>query len=101
MAVTCVPMPPFFLALPLRQMMLPFIGPLPVNSQIRAIGIPFFNQEAMKVTIGAALASMICGPLVFRVKSSRAGQRDGGTQVRPGLGQPRAERRQGFLTHKS
>src|SRR5207302_8742601 len=37
MAVTCVPMPPCFLGLPLRQMMLPFIGPLPVNSQIRSI----------------------------------------------------------------
>lgn len=37
MAVTCVPMPPFFLALPLRQMMEPLMGPLPVNSQIRAI----------------------------------------------------------------
>jgi len=39
MAVTCVPMPPLFLALPLRQMMLPLIGPLPVNSQILAITI--------------------------------------------------------------
>jgi len=26
-AVTCVPMPPFFLALPLRQMWLPLMGP--------------------------------------------------------------------------
>jgi hypothetical protein len=33
MAVMCVPMPPTFLALPLRQIILPFIGPLPVNSQ--------------------------------------------------------------------
>src|SRR5690349_10856777 len=37
MAVTCVPMPPFFLALPLRQMWLPLMGPVPVNSQIFAI----------------------------------------------------------------
>src|SRR5687767_5127841 len=37
MAVTWVPMPPFFLALPLRQICEPLIGPLPVNSQIRAI----------------------------------------------------------------
>src|ERR1043165_1235620 len=37
MAVTCVPMPPFFLALPLRQICEPLMGPLPVNSQIRAI----------------------------------------------------------------
>src|SRR5437667_8299641 len=39
MAVICVPIPPLFLDLPLRQMMLPFIGPLPVNSQILAIRI--------------------------------------------------------------
>jgi hypothetical protein len=32
-----VPIPPDFLALPERQMMLPFIGRLPVNSQMRAI----------------------------------------------------------------
>ncbi|MNC90773.1 hypothetical protein D3C83_69150 [compost metagenome] len=37
MAVMCVPMPPLFFDLPLRQMMLPFIGRVPVNSQIRAI----------------------------------------------------------------
>jgi hypothetical protein len=36
-AVMCVPMPPVFFALPERQMMLPFIGRLPVNSQMRAI----------------------------------------------------------------
>lgn len=36
-AVTCVPIPPDFLDLPLRQMMLPFIGRLPVSSQIFAI----------------------------------------------------------------
>jgi hypothetical protein len=32
-----VPMPPDFFDLPERQMMLPFIGRLPVNSQMRAI----------------------------------------------------------------
>jgi hypothetical protein len=32
-------MPPCFLGLPERQMMLPFIGRLPVNSQMRAIKI--------------------------------------------------------------
>src|SRR6516164_7964620 len=37
MAVMCVPMPPCFFGLPLRQMMLPLRGPLPVNSQMRAI----------------------------------------------------------------
>src|SRR2546425_3404754 len=36
-AVMCVPIPPLFLDFPLRQMMLPFIGRLPVNSQILAI----------------------------------------------------------------
>jgi hypothetical protein len=33
----CVPMPPDFFDLPERQMMLPFIGRLPVNSQMRDI----------------------------------------------------------------
>lgn len=37
MAVTCVPMPPLFFDLPLRQMMLPLRGRLPVSSQILAI----------------------------------------------------------------
>jgi hypothetical protein len=32
-------MPPLFFDLPLRQMMLPFMGRLPVNSQILAIKI--------------------------------------------------------------
>src|SRR6058998_2188682 len=45
MAVTCVPMPPSFFALPLRQMMLPLIGPLPVNSQIRAIAFLLVTQS--------------------------------------------------------
>ena len=49
MAVMCVPMPPCFLGLPLRQMMLPFIGRLPVNSQIRAI--KSFNQWSAKHSI--------------------------------------------------
>jgi hypothetical protein len=39
MAVMCVPMPPAFFALPLRQMMLPLRGPTPVISQILAITI--------------------------------------------------------------
>src|SRR5438477_7724302 len=37
MAVMCVPMPPCFLGLPLRQIILPLIGRFPVNSQILAI----------------------------------------------------------------
>src|SRR3954464_1416531 len=44
-AVTCVPIPPFFLALPLRQMWLPLIGPFPVNSQILAINVLKKNGE--------------------------------------------------------
>jgi hypothetical protein len=43
MAVTCVPMPPDFFDLPERQMMLPFIGRLPVNSQMR--DIKFFQLK--------------------------------------------------------
>jgi hypothetical protein len=43
MAVMCVPIPPLFFDLPLRQMMLPFIGRLPVNSQILAIRILYQN----------------------------------------------------------
>src|SRR5882672_5850201 len=58
MAVTCVPMPPTFLALPLRQMMLPFIGRLPVNSQIRAITI-LCSKGAQKVAIQRDVASVI------------------------------------------
>src|SRR5882762_2054087 len=52
MAVTCVPIPPLFFDLPLRQMMLPFIGRLPVNSQIRAIQIPvsFGTEENITLT---------------------------------------------------
>jgi hypothetical protein len=45
-AVMCVPMPPVFFALPERQMMLPFIGRLPVNSQMRAIN--FLSLKSRK-----------------------------------------------------
>ena len=55
-AVTCVPMPPFFLALPLRQMWLPLIGPVPVNSQILAIN-HFPSKGTEKVAIQRPLAS--------------------------------------------
>lgn len=37
MLVTCVPMPPLFLATPLRLMRLPLVGRLPVIAQIRAM----------------------------------------------------------------
>jgi hypothetical protein len=46
MAVMCVPIPPDFLALPERQMMLPFIGRLPVNSQMR--DIKFISLKSRK-----------------------------------------------------
>src|SRR6185437_8573405 len=49
MAVTCVPIPPAFLALPLRQIMLPFIGRLPVSSQILAI-TNFLSKGARETT---------------------------------------------------
>jgi alpha-L-fucosidase 2 len=55
MAVTCVPIPPAFFALPLRQMMLPFMGRLPVNSQIRAITITFDSKEREKYHLRAVL----------------------------------------------
>src|ERR1700733_346866 len=35
LAVTCVPIPPFFLALPLRRMLVPRVGTAPVISQSR------------------------------------------------------------------
>src|SRR4030095_2596013 len=56
MAVTCVPMPPCFLGLPLRQIMLPFIGPLPVNSQNRPIRI-LLQKGAQNLTSKTFVAS--------------------------------------------
>src|SRR5262245_25106978 len=49
MAVICVPMPPAFLALPLRQIMLPFIGPFPVSSQTLAITLAFLDQRGRTI----------------------------------------------------
>ena len=46
MAVMCVPMPPCFFGLPLRQMMLPLRGPTPVSSQILAINFLFQIKAA-------------------------------------------------------
>jgi MFS family permease len=57
-AVTCVPIPPFFFALPLRQMWLPLIGPVPVNSQILAINVLKRGQTIMA---HSPLSSGICG----------------------------------------
>jgi hypothetical protein len=45
MAVIWVPIPPLFFDLPLRQIMLPLMGRLPVSSQILAIGILSQNKE--------------------------------------------------------
>ena len=58
MAVTCVPMPPDFFDLPLRQMMLPLMGPFPVNSQILAINSVVSIQGARKVATKYVLASI-------------------------------------------
>src|SRR5277367_4804184 len=67
-AVMCVPIPPDFLDLPERQMMLPFIGRLPVNSQMRAIKyLSRFLFRAAKITIESAHDKFffwkICVPL--------------------------------------
>ncbi len=49
----CVPMPPDFLDLPERQMMLPFIGRLPVNSQMRAINYSFVKEPQENISESA------------------------------------------------
>src|SRR6266540_2839060 len=59
MAVTCVPLSPCFLALPLRQMMLPFIGPLPVSSQNPAITMLFLVLGREKLAVQSVAASSI------------------------------------------
>jgi hypothetical protein len=56
MAVMCVPIPPDFLALPERQMMLPFMGRLPVNSQMRDIKISFV-KEPQRIPVNRPLTS--------------------------------------------
>src|SRR5438046_6692898 len=61
MAVTWVPMPPCFLGLPLRQMMLPFIGPLPVNSQNFPIVGCRFVKGAENVAVPVRVASVFRG----------------------------------------
>src|SRR5438876_10100034 len=65
-AVTCVPMPPCFLGLPLRQTMLPFIGPLPVNSQNLPINALFLvedrrNYPSPDFWQGLFLWNSVCG----------------------------------------
>jgi hypothetical protein len=49
-AVMCMPMPPFFLALPLRHIWLPLVGRVPVNSQILDISV--LSQRAGNVIGG-------------------------------------------------
>ena len=46
----CVPMPPLFLLCPLRWMMLPLTGRLPVIAQILAIGLEVFKRSGIQVT---------------------------------------------------
>src|SRR5260221_8936449 len=46
LAVTCVPIPPFLFALPLRRMLVPCVGIAPVISQSRDMGIlRLFNEK--------------------------------------------------------
>jgi hypothetical protein len=54
-----VPIPPDFLDLPLRQMMLPFIGRLPVTSQILAIQFLSFLRS------GEGINQSLSGKLLF------------------------------------
>ena len=70
MAVTCVPIPPDFFDLPLRQILLPLIEPLPVNSQIRAISI-FFQFRAAEVNTRRA-----CGKHQFQSIAGRRSKPD-------------------------
>src|SRR5206468_2915947 len=77
MAVTCVPIPPCFLALPLRQMILPFIGPLPVSSQNPAITLLLSGTE--KLAAQSFVASNISNE--FRAPPSAACPTAGGTPV--------------------
>jgi hypothetical protein len=77
-------MPPCFLGLPLRQMMLPLRGPLPVNSQIRAMAIPFRkNQGAGKVAVRRAKASSISVLDQFDFLVGRAFARAGSSVASP------------------
>src|SRR5271155_5136777 len=45
LAVTWVPIPPFFLALPLRRMLVPRVGIAPVISQSRDMVFPLFDEK--------------------------------------------------------
>src|SRR4051812_33808774 len=65
-AVTCVPIPPFFFALPLRQMWLPLIGPFPVNSQILAINVV---KRAQTIMVARALSRVMFDFPIFSERS--------------------------------
>src|SRR5579872_7077343 len=83
-AVTCVPMPPFFLALPLRQMWLPLMGPVPVNSQILAIKSLFLLKGMEKVTNQIPVASSFSVQIEFeKLLKFRHIQGEGGWQGSP------------------
>src|SRR6188474_2525707 len=73
-AVTCVPMPPFFLALPLRQMWLPLMEPLPVNSQIRAIKFQSQKLRAQKVAACILVARSYLGMAAANLKRCHRGK---------------------------
>src|SRR5215472_9701331 len=66
MAVICVPMPPCFLGLPLRQMMLPLRGPLPVSSQMRAINSVQLKGSGSIVTKGRMASTISDRDSLFR-----------------------------------
>src|SRR5579884_705531 len=69
MAVTCVPMPPFFFALPLRQMWLPFIGPVPVISQNFDIKFLIFQKERRTYQSKTQLQALFLPKLPFKAES--------------------------------
>src|ERR1700743_3074798 len=45
LAVTCIPIPPFFFALPLRRILLPRTGLAPVISQSRDMTFSLFDEQ--------------------------------------------------------
>src|SRR4051812_43558246 len=75
MAVTCVPIPPDFFDLPLRQMMLPFMGRFPVNSQIFDITISF-EKEPVKLPVISRVARIISRNFAVRTSGSMAVRED-------------------------
>src|SRR6185436_10435311 len=74
-AVMCVPMPPFFFALPLRQIWLPLMDPFPVSSQILDIKFLLF-QERVKVAISRDVASYFSQMYVAQARMFSLGIND-------------------------